>query len=192
METLRNEIIESQKARNDLLKWKLLLVSGLGAAGLGFSQHTGAFKDELVLCCIPFVCAYVDLVCHHLYLRILVIGKFISLIPAKKGTRSCIGQYEIFVDTNFRNPDKRRRKKIGAFDLEDWALVGSSIILSLALIVYSLWSTVEPKRPFIISGSLGILASIAIHFFARHRANKIAALNKADLSLPPGTEDCND
>jgi len=34
METLRSEIIESQKARNDLMKWKLLLVSGLGAAGL--------------------------------------------------------------------------------------------------------------------------------------------------------------
>ena len=65
MEPLRNEIIESQKARTDLMKWKFILVSGLGAAGLGFTGKSDDSTIEhvtiLVLCCIPFVCAYVDL-----------------------------------------------------------------------------------------------------------------------------------
>jgi hypothetical protein len=33
---LRDEIIESQKARTDLFKWKIILVAALGAIALGF------------------------------------------------------------------------------------------------------------------------------------------------------------
>ena len=84
------------------MKWKLLLVSGLGAAGLGFSEHSGTFRAELVLCCIPFVCAYVDLVCNHLSLRIRVIGKFISSTAIEDNTIACIKEYEKFIDAKIR------------------------------------------------------------------------------------------
>ncbi len=173
METLRSEIIESQKARNDLMKWKLLLVSGLGAAGLGFSEHSGKFRAELVLCCIPLVCAYVDLVCHHLSLRILVIGKFISSTSGHDQTLSCIRDYEKFVDTRIRGRNNSSLKKIGAFDLENWALIGSSILLSLGLIGISFLLELEPKTPFMVAGMLGILASIVIRVSATARARKI-------------------
>jgi len=36
MQTLRTELIETQKVRSDLLKWKLLIVAGIGGAALGF------------------------------------------------------------------------------------------------------------------------------------------------------------
>jgi len=40
MSALRDEIIEAEKARSDFLKWKLIIVSGLGGAGLGFTGKT--------------------------------------------------------------------------------------------------------------------------------------------------------
>ena len=70
-----NEIIESQKIRSDLLKWKILTLAVLGATGLGLSGQSIPHAD-LVLCCVPFVCAYIDLLCRHLSLRIAVISEF--------------------------------------------------------------------------------------------------------------------
>lgn len=39
IDKLRDEIIESQKARTDLMKWKLILVAAIGAAGFGIGSH---------------------------------------------------------------------------------------------------------------------------------------------------------
>ena len=41
MDSLREEIRESQKARTDLMKWKMVLVASVGAAGLGFTSKSG-------------------------------------------------------------------------------------------------------------------------------------------------------
>jgi hypothetical protein len=70
MDSLRSELIETQKVRTDLIKWKLILVSVLAATGLGFTEIKSVPYAEVVLCCIPFVCAYVDLQCASLSLRI--------------------------------------------------------------------------------------------------------------------------
>jgi len=72
---LHDEIIAAQKARAKIWSWKLILVSGLAAAGLGISlgasPTTGA---PLVLCCIPIVCAYTDFLWNHLVIRCRLIG----------------------------------------------------------------------------------------------------------------------
>ena len=52
MEKLGTELVEAQKARTDFIKWKLLLVSGLGAAGLGFTKSPSVPYADLILCCI--------------------------------------------------------------------------------------------------------------------------------------------
>lgn len=39
IDKLRDEIIESQKARTDLMKWKLILVAAIGAAGFGIGSN---------------------------------------------------------------------------------------------------------------------------------------------------------
>jgi phosphorylase kinase alpha/beta subunit len=85
-EQLREETLESQKVRSDLLKWKLLLVAALGSAGLGLGQVSPApttmtdagMTFELVLCLIPLVCLYVDLLCSHMTVRMHVIGIFLK------------------------------------------------------------------------------------------------------------------
>ena len=39
IEKLRDEIIESQKARTELMKWKLILVAAIGGASLGIGSN---------------------------------------------------------------------------------------------------------------------------------------------------------
>ncbi|WP_432820890.1 glycoside hydrolase family 15 protein [Trichloromonas sp.] len=112
---LAEEIIEAQKVRSALLKWKLVLVSGLGAAGLGLtSADKGGFL--LLLALIPLVAVYVDLLCSSLNLRIILIGRYFA--------EKTDDPYEAFVGPH----------RI-VFSLEDWALYGSSYCLSGLLTV---------------------------------------------------------
>jgi hypothetical protein len=87
MEGLRDEILQSEGVRSDLLKWKLALAGILGAAGLGFSGSEDLRHADLVLCAIPPVCVYVDLLCLHLNLKMLVIGTFLRTMPPPLGCR---------------------------------------------------------------------------------------------------------
>lgn len=134
MSALRDEIIESQKVRSELLKWKLLIVSALGAVGLGLSGEgasgEGAVSGAyLVLLLIPFACFYVDLLCRHLSLRIIVIGTFLRNSDCEDET-----DYERFV----RRTTRMGPGKLNVFDLEDWVLGGSTTVLSLLVILAGL------------------------------------------------------
>lgn len=83
---LRTEIVESQKARIDLLKYKLIAVAGLGSFALGslgtkgLPANDGGLENPilLILTLIPLVCIYVDLVCQHNTMRILVIAQYLK------------------------------------------------------------------------------------------------------------------
>ena len=122
MEQLRSEILEAHNARSDLLKWKLVLVAGLGTIGLGLTQEIG---HPIVLIGIPLVCAYVDLLTRHLTLRIHVIGDFLRGRETGDASDALWRDYEAFVQRNR-----------SAFDFEDWALYLSSIVLSLGVAAY--------------------------------------------------------
>jgi hypothetical protein len=98
LEFLREEILNAQKVRSDLLKWKLGLVGTLGAVGLGLAGADTAGHPDLVLCAVPFVSVYVDLLCRHLSLRILVIGKY----QQRSGVEELAG-YEEFVEKEARD-----------------------------------------------------------------------------------------
>jgi hypothetical protein len=116
IDKLPEEIIESQKSRASLLRWKLFICALIGAAGVGV---TGNNRDGILilLCFIPIVCVYVDLLCTNINLRIILIGKFYA---GKNDT------YEKFVCSN----------RI-VFSLEDWALYGSTYAVSIILIIFS-------------------------------------------------------
>ena len=162
MEDLRSEILEAHKARSDLLKWKLVLVAGLGTIGLGFSEEVG---HPIVLIGVPLVCAYVDLLTRHLTLRIHVIGDFLRT-PAADATdaepsslRRFFHEYETFVERNR-----------SAFSFEDWALYLSSIVLSLGVAAYGailLGSENESKQSeevtLVVMGVLGAVIAYAIN-----------------------------
>jgi len=110
---LPDEILESQKTRSTLLKWKLAIVASLGAAGLGLTSGTSTSQISL-LSLIPFVCVYVDLLCTNINLRIILIGRYLA--------QTHRDSYELFAD--------KHRKW---FDLENWALYGSTYCVSAIL-----------------------------------------------------------
>jgi hypothetical protein len=145
MDTLREEIIQAQTARSDLLKWKLVLVGGVGAAGLGFAGAEGPAKADLVLAVIPPACVYVDLLCRHLSLRMLVIGAFIRGTTAAEARM--LRDYETDVE-----------RKRPTFALEEWAIAWSTLVFSITVSGYGLYVLGdEVGWVFFGSGVVGIL-----------------------------------
>ena len=122
-EKLADEIIRTQKARSSLLQWKLVIAAALGAAGLGLTNTNNNPKIGL-LSLIPLACAYVDLLCTNLNLRIILIGKYFA--NERKDP------YEIVAR-------RAATQQLGWFALEDWALywstyITASVIACLAII----------------------------------------------------------
>jgi hypothetical protein len=161
MDTLREEALNSQSARSDLLKWKLVLVGALGAVGLGLAgaaDTTG--QPDLVLCAIPPVCLYVDLLCRHLSLRILVIGSYFRFSPEPDA--SVLRAYETHAD-----------ELRSAFALEDWAVAWSTLVLSIAVFGYGFSVPGEFKAPFFVSGALGVVVTVAAEIIYRRKVTVV-------------------
>lgn len=174
LEPLRNEIVASEKNRVDLLKYKLVAVAALGAIGLGLkSSDDPLFNPQYVLCIIPFVCLYVDALCCHNTLRILVIAEYLKSVG---------DPYETYIARG----GKQLRH---IFGLEDLALNWSTRLLTISLGVWGVvnllgWSLAKLVRScasfhdifnlgagglFFIIGSLGTIASFILdnHFMNR-------------------------
>ncbi|NVO15827.1 MAG: hypothetical protein HXX10_17475 [Rhodoplanes sp.] len=140
MQKLRDEIVEAQKARLDLVKWKLIIVSALGAAAIGLSPLTEkTWNSSLLglLALVPLVSLYVDSLCYHIALRTVVIGAFLGScrihaldVFAKSDDLRVFHAYEKFAAV--------ARGRHGAFSLEDWALAWSTGVLSAGNVVLGL------------------------------------------------------
>jgi hypothetical protein len=176
MDSLRQEILEAQKRRADLIKWKLLLVSTLAATGLGLTNSPSVPYSELVLCCIPFVCAYVDSLCCHQALVINVIGEFIRTRSDSKTDTQDIIEYEKFA-LKVRQISYRKRK-ISAYDLERLNLRWSSLIFSALTAIYAIIQHRNTSIPIFISGAIGILLTLLIQSIYETRRNKIREVNE--------------
>ncbi|KVG89103.1 hypothetical protein WJ36_25755 [Burkholderia ubonensis] len=124
---LRTELIELQKVRSDLLKWKLLIVAGVGGTALGLSGQGSGQDSYLALAVIPLACAYVDLLCRHLSLRIEIIRSFIRSFIAGRVGESPVHEFERFY--------RDRKESWKKWSLESQALIGSTLILSVAVAV---------------------------------------------------------
>lgn len=197
MNILRDELMQAQKNRSELLKWKLVLVSALGALGLGFSDVEGlnpAVSIELVLCCIPFVCAYVDLLCSHHALSSEVIGRFIRQCNCdNKEDSRLLKEYEQFVldvrslsgtpdapqteakgeNSNTESRADTGKNKKDALALEQWALVGSSLIFCGSLVAFGFTGVTTYRLPIGISGVAGCLIVLIIYRFYENRKELI-------------------
>jgi hypothetical protein len=176
MERLREEILQAQKIRSDLLKWKLALVGAIGAAGFGFGgANTDADSHpELVLCTVPLVCVYVDLLCLHLSMRIVVIGTFLrSKVSGHLTEDKAVAEYETFVESTRHltlkredGPDEPAPSggEASAFALEDWAVTWSTIVLSGAVFGYGIAaSDTAIQVAFIVSGAVGLAAAFSAY-----------------------------
>jgi phosphorylase kinase alpha/beta subunit len=116
---LPEEIFGAHEARADFLKWKLVLVAALGAAGLGIGDKFE--QGRLLLALIPLVCIYADLLCTNLKVRVIVIGSF----------------YSSFRGDGYERFAQRNRK---VFDTEAWALHYSTYVVCIILTGIGLFS----------------------------------------------------
>ncbi len=120
--SLRAEIVESEKAQNEFLRWKLLAIGGIGGIFLAHRRSNGQRLHEL-LALLPIVCFYCDLVSTHLVLRIRVIGAYLA-------SRTDLAEpdgYEKFVH------ELRADSKHNPFLLELLALYGTTVGVAMAL-----------------------------------------------------------
>ena len=192
---LHEEIIASQRMRASIWKWKLVLLSALGAVGLGISL--GAAPNcgtPLVLCCIPVVCAYADLLLNHLSIRSQLIGAWKRTRPRSDD----IKKYEDFC---------RKLGDAGVGHLEWWAVYSSSIAANLGLVIVGVGKLIydfhgtSAVRLFpssltfgavALSGLLGIGVTLTVRRAARSRHRLIerieteSRISNQELQPPTG------
>jgi hypothetical protein len=176
MDTLRQETLQSQQTRSDLLKAKLAFVGVIGSVGLGLAGSQVSAHADLVLCAVPLVCVYVDLLCRHLSLRILVIGAFTAAHPPKGEERETLKAYEQFVE----HRRKAQGGKVDPFALEDWAVSYSTLTLSLAVVGYGVAVLIEAPSEnwpataaFVLSGSVGVVVTRLGQCAYTHRREEV-------------------
>lgn len=163
MSSLRSEILEGQKNRADLVKWKLILVSTLGSIGIGLTSLPSTPNIELVLCCIPLVCIYVDLLAFHHSLNANVIGQFMRVYEEASNNSKETEYLKAYEEFSWKARQlKHGSRKISAYDLERIVFTWSSLIFSLCMVIYGAVKFKFLSIPIIISGLLGIASSIWI------------------------------
>jgi hypothetical protein len=123
MSGLRQEIVESQKFRGEMIKWKLVICATLGAIGLGLSGGTnisfsvfGGLEGTntfIVLALMPIACVYCDAACLHTNLRIAVIGSYSASDASHEDYR-----YEQFVG-KFILADEKTPGDVDVFEIEN-------------------------------------------------------------------------
>ena len=163
---LRDEIIECQKARTDLLKWKIILVAALGGGAFGIGATADSARP-ILLGLIPLVCAYVDVVCIHNDIRIRIIGSFLE----SQGTDDQIKAYEGYCARNR-----------GAFLVERLALVATTLLFSVMVGAVGLYpkvaamffteNTVAPlpeKDILVAAAATGAVVSIGAITFLEYK-----------------------
>jgi hypothetical protein len=171
LEAFRNEIIEAEKGRMDLLKWKVLLIAGIGAVGLGFSSSEKevipVISRHLLLCIIPLVCVYVDSLCQHLQIRILVISEFFQHYQDQSKDKEMMSfqEYEEFCN-----------KVRPVFYLEDWTQQWATFACSFIILLVSLkllWTGAWIESiAFFVSGALGIGLTIRLNLLQERKIEK--------------------
>lgn len=176
---LREEIIASQNARLDFIKWKMLLIAALGAVGLGLAGEK-MIAAPAVLGFIPIACAYVNVVCAHANFRILLIGYFLRTGgSANRPPDTAAADYEALCEANR-----------GGFALESIVLWGTTIAMS-ALVAFAalaspslarlhLGPAFENMPPGItrflwMSAIVGSLVSIVATRYKDYRVGKLAS-----------------
>lgn len=146
--SILNELHEAQKARNDLMKWKLLIVAVVGSFGLGFLNSTSSSNLYLVILVIPFSCVYVDLLCRDLSIKTKLISKFIAGLPDPNDEN---------IDTQYHKYYRDFKKGLGA-SFETYALRVSTVLLTLSITVLGclVSNHTEIRVLFIISGVINL------------------------------------
>lgn len=144
-----------------LLKWKLVVIAGIGAPALGFTNVQGPTGSHLALAMIPLACLYIDILCRELSIR----AKRISVFLAHNQKADDLAKvFESFY----------QRTKIGP-SMESFALVYSTVVVSLLVLIIGgmLSNIVRDWMVFVTSTVVGLAGSRFIHTQYSKRLNRL-------------------
>jgi hypothetical protein len=167
---LRLEIVEAQKSRTDLMKYKLVVAAALGAVALGVGPAAGAKQVPYVVGIIPLVCLYVDAVCDHNDIRMMIIGRYLRSEGLPYFGYETLAQH------------LRTR-----FSLERVALDWSSLSISSGLLCFGLVYATRPQSDWTLvwitttSGALGLFLTLALRRNHRRIMEEISGIDIASL-----------
>jgi hypothetical protein len=179
-EKLRDEILEYRKSQSEFIRWKLLAIGSAAVIGLGLGEKGSGDAPILVLCVIPFMVVYSDLILAQYELRIAAIAWFL------RRKDQVYGEYEKYLEW-------ADIAKSYWYVMEGAAIVISSLLSCGALIVVGkhlkLFTTVtdtamlcDKENALIWAGLLGIGASLLVYilygalwFKLKHAATKKAS-----------------
>lgn len=137
VDKLRDEIIESQKAQASFARWKMLLVSGFGAAALGLLPESHiSLRSVALLILLPWVCVYVDLLGHHSGIRIIAIAKYL------RKCSNLANDAELAVARDYEDFSQSHRHR---FKLEGLALMLVSVVVSAVVMLFGLMLGIVPE-----------------------------------------------
>lgn len=168
---LRNEIIESEKSQADILKWKLIAIAGVASVSLGVGS-AGSVPEaaRLLICLVPLICAYVDLVSLHIMIRIVTIGIYLKM----SGNRYEQFAFKVRYTTN-ANP----------FIFEAVVLHGSSVAFNLIILglgfvfphTLTHWQSTYTTA-YAVAGVLGLMVTVFSWVMYTMRAREVTNLAK--------------
>jgi hypothetical protein len=189
---LFQEIIELEKARLELFKWKIILVAGLGAAASGL---VGAkpIHPTLSAALIPFVCIYVDLLAQDLTLRIAVGARYFVLVY-QLGQQPSDSQYVAFVGEADRMDSmptlretfravyhqlKRREWVSSAYGVGFLAQFLSTFVLSVGVVCWGVLFLSNAHALFLVAAaSFGIIALFWSYLEYRRRFTAVGKIQR--------------
>jgi len=148
------ELLQAQKARNDFMKWKLIIISAVGSTGLGFIKPDGSSNLYLIIILIPLICLYVDLLCRNLSIRSMKINVFASNFSNNEESSFDIQYHRFYQDM---------RKGMGS-SLESIALIWSTLIINFIVTFIGLIVPSDNwiKTLFVVSGILTLILSLGV------------------------------
>lgn len=166
---LRDEILNSQKSRLDLFRWKIVLVAGLGATAIGLVPNNPGRIEIVGL--VPWVCVLVDVVCYHTELGIMLIAAFFRQLPPAEPAKD----YENFCQANR-----------DIFSLEGSMIAWTTVLPCIAVLAVGLLMRVTPRGAqidsrscilamcLVLSGGLGITVWLFFRWTYNNRKSRLA------------------
>lgn len=98
MKILKEEINKTSAEILDLAKWKIVSVTGAAVSGLGWGDlKPGSETGMVLLCCVGFVCAYIDWLCYRRFGVIHNIAKYLRAYQGNDPEALQLKSYEEFM-----------------------------------------------------------------------------------------------
>jgi hypothetical protein len=164
---LEQSLENGGKHRAELLKWKVIAIGALSgvALGLGNPPKCSDFTVSLnLLCIVPFLAAYIDL----LYRHSCIMRDFTFVFISKAQIETTDSLLKTFAAHEITRLDNKY-----VHSLEGAAALGSSLVVSALVALAPIAFPVEKKWPLLVSGGLGVVLAGVIQFYYSLKSHAI-------------------